>query len=472
MTVALPQRARTLKPERTYVPDRLLVVAVAFLWMSVWRFQELWPLLGKIRLSLVLELALVVALLADNSAIRGWHWVKSKLFVLPFVLLAIMVIGLPTNLWPGWALTFITKDFGPTLVLMAALARSPRDRRDLDWVAFAHLVGATVYASWVFTFFSVGADGRLASLIYYDANDFGLLLDCTIPFAVYFARPGVSAPKRIFAIGALALFTAMLIKSGSRGGFLGFVAVMAFMAITFRAIPGRIRYGAIAVGLVVLVGLGSSKYWAMMQTILHPSTDYNLTADTGRKAVWKRGIGYMLTHPITGVGAAAFGQAEGQLSETAREYAAEGHGIKWSTAHNSFVLVGAELGVGGLVVFTAMLLVAFSQLNRIRRSTRGSPLRITADDGAFAQMLTASLGGYCVAGFFVSAAYFSYLYVLIGLTIAQAAVLRRRLAMRHRELAVAPPGLARRAEPVLTPIGDGRRRARPWYPGGPASTPA
>jgi hypothetical protein len=51
---------------------------------------------------------------------------------------------------------------------------------------------------------------------------------------------------------------------------------------------------------------------------------------------------------------------------------------------------------------------------------------ITPIDQAFAQMLTAALIGYCISGFWVSAEYFSYLYVLLGLVMAQQAILRRR----------------------------------------------
>jgi O-antigen ligase len=193
---------------------------------------------------------------------------------------------------------------------------------------------------------------------------------------------------------------------------------MAYIVVAFRSIPARLRQSAVVLGIVVLTVFGSSTYWNMMSTILHPAKDYNMTADAGRKAIWKRGIGYMFARPVLGVGASAFEQAEGTFSSISRQYASENRGLKWSAAHNSFVQVGAELGVGGLILFVVMIGTSLSHLARIRPLTDTDPF-IGPADAAFAQTLTASLIGFCVAGFFVSAAFFSLLYALIGFVVAE-----------------------------------------------------
>lgn len=408
-------------------PGLILYVAILFVSMSVWRFQELWPIIGKLQISFIIEIALVAAFFADSSPARRIKWAQSPIFLIPFLLLGIMVVGLPLSLYPGLGLVVIEKDFFPTLFLFLVIATCVRDSRDMEWFAFAHLIGAVIYSFWVYLFIPVGSNGRLGGLVYYDANDFGVLLVCTIPFTVYFLRPGVVAWKRLFALFALVLFILMIMKSGSRGGFLGFVAVMLFILLWYRAVPKRLRIGAVAGGAFLLLAVGSTTYWNLMSSIAHPKDDYNLTSDVGRKAVWKRGIGYMLSHPVVGVGVGAFAQAEAKLSDVSKRYAESNRGLKWSTAHNSFVLAGAELGVGGLLLFVAMIIGTMRGLWRIRHGERGSPL-VTPADEAYAQMLIASLIGYCVAAFFVSGTYFSYLYVIIGLAVAVQAVIRRRAA--------------------------------------------
>lgn len=440
-------------------PSFILLALILFVWASVWRAQDLWPVVGSIKAPLLLELILVAAFAANSSAHRQFSQARSLMFLAPFGLLAIMVVGLPLNLYRFGGFIFIEKDFLPTILLFLVVATSVREMYDLEWLAFLHVLGAAVYAFWIFRFVPIASDGRLGGLVYYDANDFGMLLDASIPFAIYFARPGAALWKRVLSVVILALFVVMLTRSGSRGGFLGFIAVMLYVLFRFRGIPARTRAAAVGLGVALLLSVGSTAYWNMMNTIAHPQDDYNLTDPIGRKAIWKRGTGYLITHPIFGVGAAAFGQAEGRISETAREFAARNQGLKWSTAHNSFVLVGAELGLGGILLFVGMLVSAIRTLNRVRAGPDGVP-GITPADEAFAQTLAASLVGFIVAGFFISASYTPYLYLLMGLAVGQHVILKRRV----RSLRPVGP-LAPRPQAAPEPRQLHRRKPH-WAPAG------
>jgi O-antigen ligase len=130
-----------------------------------------------------------------------------------------------------------------------------------------------------------------------------------------------------------------------------------------------------------------------------------MTSSEGRWQLWERGIGYMVQRPVFGVGVGGFPTAEGRLSAASREAQAHGRGQKWSQPHNSFVEVGAELGVPGLLFFVAMLWTA----------ARG--LRQAADPG-LAVALVAAMGAFAVGGFFLSLAYKEMLYTLLALCVA------------------------------------------------------
>ena len=175
------------------------------------------------------------------------------------------------------------------------------------------VVAAPLFPRYLFV--SIGSDGRLSGGAHYDANDLALMLVATIPLAIYFLRPGVAIAKRLFALASLALFIELIIKSGSRGGFIALISVAVYIIIAFRAIPLRVRLGAVAGAALIMTVFGSAAYWQMMQTLRNPQDDYNMTSPVGRKAIWKRGVGYMLTHPLIGTGANTFEQAEGSLSE-------------------------------------------------------------------------------------------------------------------------------------------------------------
>lgn len=435
---------------KRYKPDALMYVTVAFLWISVWRFQDLWPIIGKMQIPILLEIALAATLAMSFRGPRNPKWFKSRIFVIPFLLLALMIVGLPSSLWPGWSFAFITKVFMPILLLMAGVAFSIRDADDADWIAFAHLIGADVYSFYTYLYVGVGSDGRLSGSAHYDANDLALMLVATIPLAIYFLRPGVRAWKRLFALASLALLMMLIIKSGSRGGFIALICVATFIVIAFRAIPVRVRLGSVAAAALVMTVFGSAAYWQMMKTLTDTKDDYNMTSVTGRKAIWKRGVGYMLTHPVIGVGANTFSQAEGTLSEISKEYGLQHHGLKWSTAHNSFVLIGAELGVTGLLVFATMLGTAFKHLSEIKDGPTGDP-DVTAEDVALSQALIGSLIGFCVAGFFVSATYFAFLYVLIGMVAAEDSLRARRRARRGASRSIASAALIPKARRVQRP---------------------
>jgi len=133
--------------------------------------------------------------------------------------------------------------------------------------------------------------------------------------------------------------------------------------------------------------------------------------------VWKRGLGYMMQHPVLGVGAGNFPTAEGTISPLIRT-TPSGRGIKWMQAHNSFVEVGAELGVPGLLFFVLMLSSAFRALRDVGRSNPpGTTKEHSAPPTQLAQALTASLVGYVVGGFFLSLAYRDLLFVLLALIV-------------------------------------------------------
>jgi O-antigen ligase len=435
---------------RRYKPDMLLYMLVLFTWVGIWRVQDLVPILGKIKFPILVELGTVVLFLMDQTPVRRVKWIKSPILTITLVLVGIMILGLPTALWPGIGVSFVTKEFPVTLILMVMLATSMREFSDLEWMAFAHLTGAVIYATYIFLFCPIGYDGRLGNLVFYDANDFALLMVCAMPFAVYFLRPKTAVWRRLFALFALGLFAIMIIKSGSRGGFLGLLTVVVYVLLFYRAIPTRLRLGSVAAGIAVFAVFGSAQYWTIIGTILHPQKDYNMTDETGRSAIWKRGMGYMKTHPILGVGIRNFAQAEGSLSPVARRYAEVGRGIKWSVAHNSFVEVGAECGIAALALFVLRFLIIFRTLARVRAGPRGKPW-ITESDQAYAQMLFGALAGFVVSGFFVSAEYFVFLYTALGILLGQQAVLKRRARMPRRPVLVQPTQQIRRVpeQPVV-----------------------
>lgn len=404
------------------------------LFAYVWRVQDAFPILGKLQLPL-LSLGIAGILYVTNR--HPWRrplQLRGKILYLTLGLFALMLIGVPTSLWPGNSLNFALKTYMSNLLFMAVTAASIRSVADVEFYARTNLYGGLFYAMIVNLFFKVGPDGRLGGLVYYDANDFALVMVATVPFAVYLLKFGRTRIRRVIGLVALGLITLALVKSGSRGGFLGMVIVMMYILLRYRAIPSTTRLFVAVAGVLLAVLIGSDKYWEQMSTILHPTADYNWTDPQGRKAVWSRGMGYVAHNPVLGLGVGAYPVAEGTLSAIGQERASRGQGFKWSVAHNSFLETAAELGIPGLLLFIGLFVASFVALRKIRPGGMYGP-GITGRETALSQMLIGSMVGFAASGVFVSAEYFSYLYFLLGLVIGMTKMLRLR---RDAFFALAP----------------------------------
>src|SRR5215471_3448253 len=80
-----------------------------------------------------------------------------------------------------------------------------------------------------------------------------------------------------------------------------------------------------------------------------------------RWPVWQAALRLILEHPVIGVGAGVFEVAEGP---------SHGGSGKWSTVHNSFLQIGAELGIPGLALFVFLLYWAVKNCHRVIRLAR------------------------------------------------------------------------------------------------------
>jgi len=429
--VAPPTRAAAPAPVAiaaelpTQKPDALMYSVGLLLFAYVWRVQDAFPILGKLQLPL-LGLGIAGILYITNR--HPWRrpgQIRGTIVYLTVALMALMLIGVPTSLWPGHSLTFALKTYLSNLLLLGVTAASIRSVSDVEFYARTNLYGGLFYAMMVNLFFRVGPDGRLGGLVYYDANDFALVMVATLPFAVYLIKFGRKGFRRAMGLLALGLIMLALVKSGSRGGFIGMIAVMLYILLRYRAIPSTTRLFVAVAGILLAVLIGSDKYWKQMSTILTPTADYNWTDPQGRRAVWTRGVGYVADNPVLGLGVGAYPIAEGTLSEISQQRASVGQGFKWSVAHNSFLETAAELGIPGLIVFLGFFVASIAALRKIRPGGIYGP-GITGRETALSQMLIGSLFGFAVAGIFVSAEYFSYLYFLLGLVIGLTKMLRLR----------------------------------------------
>ena len=414
-SIAAPVRRRSLlAAPAAYVPDLrwdlLLLCVAGHILTAVGRVHQLFPVVGVLRPALLTGLLAMALYLFDRQGERQPGRVVLPTTKLVLTFLAWTIASAAGAIVLGNSFDVVFGNLVKTVLMCLVLVGSVRGLRDVERLTMVYLVAATMYAIVVVARFDLGegSDWRLGRLYYYDANDLATYLVTAMPLGAYFLLTGRRAVGRVLAAGALAILTVAFVRTGSRGGFIALVAVIVFIVLRYSAISLGRRLSAAVLVTLILLGTASNRYWEQMTTIASDA-DYNRTEETGRLQIWGRGIGYMLQHPVLGVGPGNFQTAEGTLSPLA-DRQQFGVGVRWNAAHNTYIQVGAETGLIGLLLFLAMIGSAFR--SKLRGAEGADPRERQTQ---MAQVLTASLIGFVVGAFFLSLAYTEMLYTLIAL---------------------------------------------------------
>lgn len=273
---------------------------------------------------------------------------------LPFSLLRTETLDIAT--------AFISRSV-PFMVIMLLSVRSVADvsRMLRAMVILQILVGLLIVAG--FGVVLVGADGPRTTLAgSYDPNDLALVM-ATCGAASLWAFRDRRLIWRIAGALGLALGIYVIIRTYSRGGALA-LAVMMIAVLLFakQAVPRFVRLSIVPL-LALAVFFAPAQYRDRLATLGEVSNDYNITDPSGRTQIWKRGLGYFISRPITGVGAGNFGFAEGKYGASIGKNA----GWKWSAAHSMYIESLAELGLPGFLGVLGMLLPSIQLWFRVRR---------------------------------------------------------------------------------------------------------
>jgi O-antigen ligase len=220
---------------------------------------------------------------------------------------------------------------------------------------------------------------------------------------------------KLLLVSAIVVFTGAIVVSLSRGGFLGFCAVVLYcVARSPRKMAGFIVVAIIGLALAFFAG---SEYWNEMSTITDTS---EATADT-RLEIWQIGLRMWGSNPVFGVGPGNFRWQSGDY-QSAEQLEKFGRSLQGSiVAHSLPVELLAELGTTGAIVVVALVLGAWRELRHVRRDM---PRPTAADPGdrwvlrCYAEAVTCSILACMVTGIFLSLLYLSYLWLLIALASA------------------------------------------------------
>ncbi len=411
-------------------PTPMRVALAVFTVSAVGRVGDVIPQLYAIPIAKICAVVLVISgLMSPPSVVARVRKHVSVPALL--IVLALTLLSVPTSLWMGQSVEFLISSWFPVVVYFLAAVVGFTDERAMLLSVRAVVVTVVALSAKLVAGKAEMVVGRAytGSL---DPNDTAALFVATIPLALWLAAMSKRRLVTLAWYGAAIAILAGVVKTGSRGGMLGLFTVSACLLV-FAPRSRRILYGAlVAVGAVVFVATASPELRERYLSTFSADEDYNATSSEGRLEIWKRGMGYMVQRPVTGVGVGAFGVAEGTLAGKAERSTS----VRFTAAHNSFVQISAELGVLGMLTFITVVVLTLRGAYRTRRRAVAwqraaggaeSDRAVTSATG----VLTA-LAGLLTCATFLSFAYHPLLWYCFALCVGVEIANERRMAGAYR----------------------------------------
>lgn len=231
--------------------------------------------------------------------------------------------------------------------------------------------------------------------IFNDPNDLGMYLLINIPFACYFYTSAKNIVIKIFMVSLVFLLLWGIYKTNSRGSLVG--------ALSLIAVYGYFRYGKIK---AILIG-GISLPIVFIVMRMFRAIDSEEQSAGQRIEAWYTAIDLFKGHPFVGVGMGNF---------------TEHH---YLTAHNSYALVLAELGIFGYVLWFIVTLFPLLKLfdiiqNRVEVSVQKQKIwdENFEQSKLIALALFYSMIGFLVTAFFISRSYSTIWMIIVSISMA------------------------------------------------------
>jgi O-antigen ligase len=415
-------RARGNKPAASserlaIVLDPLRVLLFVLTILTISRVHQHYPMLAKVRPALLLIIGSVVYAFLNPRYLTRENVLTNWPMRLIAVLGILACLSVPFGISLGGSASFLLGSYSKTIAYAFLLAISIRHARDLVTFIWAYVIACAILTYFSLFVFGLSKESasyvaRLSELYTYDSNDLGVVLMVGFPLTLLLLTVERGA-KRWFLLLNLVGISAAMARSGSRGGFLGFVAVGGAGLLLVNSVSSARRLSILVAALFVLAVGAPSGYWKQMGTIMNPTEGYNYSSVEGRRALAGRAVGYMAQYPVFGLGIGNFGRAECTISAKAINRVSGP--MRCSAPHNSYLEAGAELGVVGLIAWAALVMGGIFAPIRLRRRLpqswrKGTPTERFLYNAA--TFLSVAMIGFAVSSFFVSFAWLDPVYVL------------------------------------------------------------
>jgi len=413
--------------ERHVMIPALIVILLQYI--SIGRPQDIIMFLRAIRPGVIaIGLTMLAALFYWNS-ING-PIIFQSITVRRFRnLVILMVFLIPFSVVPQKAVHFFMYEFYKNIVFFFCFCHFIRSFREVRLSILIMILSSFTLALSMLV--SGSSDGRMSIGTHYDPNDIAMLFIATLPLAFYYIYLSRGL-LRLFCVLTVLTSVIALSLTQSRGAFIGGIVLILVWFFQKSGYSMGKKYGRKIIVVALLLIISSSffpeSYWDRINTIFSEGE-----TGSGRLTIWTRGVQMMIWNP-QGVGPGSFTTVygrylrSGEFALTEDVYRARA----WETVHNSFLLVGVELGFIGLTLYILWLLGMFTTLSWMKSKIE----KYRLDDTLYqhCSMVQLSIVGFIVPAFFLSQSFSFIILTLGGYVVALERIVNADFSGRSKEI--------------------------------------
>ena len=248
-----------------------------------------------------------------------------------------------------------------------------------------------------------GGKGRARWIGIFDGPGvFCVLFTFVVPFVLVRMGSSYALTTRVVAALIMSLMLVVTYFVGSRGGMVATLAIFGFYFLIKSKLSLRAMIACGGLGMLVLLFAPSH-----LTTVRDSqnSTQY-------RVEMWAEGLEMMKHNPLFGIGRGNFKSYTSKL-----------------IAHNSFVEIGGETGIVGLLIYTALVYFCLKSALHARAHFPDT------HNKDFALAAALSLVGYAISAMFVTLEYETF-YLLLAMCAALGRCVPQPLELTRRDLKI------------------------------------
>lgn len=354
--------------------------------------------------------ALIGLMMAAGRTKRRFRDLPREAMYLAGIMAFLFAAALLSTVWKGGAF-FKTLDFSKVLIAWVLTFMAVTNLERLRRIIFIQCGSVALIA--VVSVLKGRSHPRLEGVIggiYSNPNDLAFAIVLSLPFCFAFLLRTKSLVRKAAWGGSMLAMCAALFMTASRAGFID-LTVTGAICLWFFGIKGnRIHLiaGAALVALIVGVAAGGrlkDRFFAISGNDLDNSVDVSAYESyEQRRFLMFKSVEAVVRYPW-GVGLGNFVVYSGT----------------WREVHMSYLQMGAEGGLGALILYLLFFGRGFRNLRRLRRVPGYDP-----EMDLFAGALFATLVGFLVGALFAPEAYQYFPYFTVAYTSVMLAIANER----------------------------------------------